>query len=117
MTDSFETANVETSYADELRATWFHVGADEYAVFSFDAQEDAAPEGLTAGERSVFHGLLSGQSNRMIASNRRSAPSTVANQVAAIFRKLAVGSRGELIARYAVRARSGDQNRKGWNGA
>lgn len=53
---------------------------------------------LTPAERSILALVLGGESNAAIARLRGSAPSTVANQVASIFRKLGVSSRGELAA-------------------
>jgi DNA-binding NarL/FixJ family response regulator len=56
---------------------------------------------LTSTERVVFSALLAGQSNQQIATSRDRSLRTVANQVAAVFAKLGVGSRAELFARYA----------------
>ena len=57
------------------------------------------PDALTAAERDVVRRLLAGRSNEAIAAARRTSVRTVANQVAAIFRKLGVASRSELIAK------------------
>ncbi|CAN5767663.1 hypothetical protein BH11MYX4_BH11MYX4_35440 [soil metagenome] len=54
---------------------------------------------LTQAERSVTAGLLNGHDNARIARERGTSVRTVANQVASIFRKLGVSSRGELAAR------------------
>jgi DNA-binding CsgD family transcriptional regulator len=56
---------------------------------------------LTAAEREIVGGVVDGQSNAEIARRRRRSVRTVANQLAAIFRRLGVGSRLELIARCA----------------
>ena len=45
--------------------------------------------------------LVSGASNREIATRRQVSERTVANQVASILRKVGVSSRFELIAVYA----------------
>jgi DNA-binding NarL/FixJ family response regulator len=61
----------------------------------------AAPRrttGLSPTEQLVFERLLAGDTNGEIAHSRRTSPRTVANQIAAIFRKLGVGSRRELVA-------------------
>jgi DNA-binding CsgD family transcriptional regulator len=58
----------------------------------------AIPEQLSAAEREVTELMLSGLSNAEIAAFRGTALRTVANQVALIFDKLGVGSRGELVA-------------------
>ncbi len=54
---------------------------------------------LTASERQVALAILAGHSNAEIARMRGSAPRTVANQIAAMFKKLGVRSRSELAAR------------------
>ena len=61
------------------------------------------PPELTVAERAVAALVLAGESNAAIARTRRSAISTVANQVASIYRKLGVGSRAELAARIGSR--------------
>jgi DNA-binding NarL/FixJ family response regulator len=54
---------------------------------------------LTSAERQVVAGVLDGRSNAAIARARRTSSRTVANQLAAIYRKLGVSSRWELAAR------------------
>lgn len=66
------------------------------AIFTFPIDNGAAL--LTAAEREVAAAILEGKSNAAIAKQRKSAVRTVANQVASIFRKLGVHSRGELAA-------------------
>ena len=83
-----------------LRATRFRLAGDDYVVLSYPRTAIAAPPELTSTERAVFSALLAGQSNQQIATSRDRALSTVANQVAAIFAKLGVGSRAELVARF-----------------
>jgi DNA-binding NarL/FixJ family response regulator len=56
---------------------------------------------LTQAERQVVAGVLSGRTNAAIARARRTSSRTVANQLAAIYRKLGVASRWELAARSA----------------
>jgi DNA-binding NarL/FixJ family response regulator len=51
---------------------------------------------LTEAEIAVVHDVLAGLSNAEIGEKRGTALRTVANQVAAIFRKLGVSSRLEL---------------------
>ena len=57
---------------------------------------------LTPVQRSIVAGVVAGRSNTELARRRRRSVRTVANHLAAIFRKLGVGSRGELIARISV---------------
>jgi DNA-binding NarL/FixJ family response regulator len=54
---------------------------------------------LTRAERQVVAGVLNGRTNAAIAVARRTSCRTVANQLAAIYRKLGVSSRWELAAR------------------
>jgi DNA-binding NarL/FixJ family response regulator len=63
------------------------------------APETAGLEGagLTAAERAVAEDVLRGLSNRRIAARRGVSQRTVANQLAAVYRKLAVRSRLELV--------------------
>ena len=84
-----------------LRATRFRLAGDDYVVLSYARPDIEAPPQLSSTERAVFHALLAGQSNQQIAASRDRAVRTVANQVAAIFAKLSVGSRAELYAKYA----------------
>lgn len=62
------------------------------------------PLGLTAREREVFDHLLRGQSNAAIAQRLHRSPRTVEHHVAAVFAKLGVATRAELIAGFAGRA-------------
>lgn len=51
---------------------------------------------LTAAERSVIELALAGLSNSEIAERRRSSARTIANQLAAVYKKLGVSGRREL---------------------
>jgi DNA-binding CsgD family transcriptional regulator len=82
-----------------LQATRFRVGGEELVAFSVPKRALAIPEQLSAAEREVAELMLSGLSNAEIAAFRGTALRTVANQVAVIFDKVGVGSRGELVAR------------------
>jgi DNA-binding NarL/FixJ family response regulator len=75
-------------------------GAD-YVVISYPHAAFAAPATLTSTEQAIFSALLSGQSKQQIAASRGRAVRTIANQVAAIFQKLGVGSRVELVAKFS----------------
>jgi DNA-binding NarL/FixJ family response regulator len=83
-----------------------YAGTESQVMLSFPLPrpESATPAVLTASEQYVFRALLAGQSNAEIAASRGRSPRTIANQVAAVFRKLAVGSRSELLTMHAVRA-------------
>ena len=58
--------------------------------------------GLTTREREVFEHLLRGLSNAQIAARLHRSERTVEHHVAAVFTKLAVGSRAELIAAHGA---------------
>ena len=82
-----------------LRAAKFQVGSETLAVLSFPVRDGAQlTEELSPAEHEVVGMLLQGHSNTAIAERRKTSPRTVANQVASIFRKLGVSSRGELAA-------------------
>lgn len=84
----------------DLAGRVFDADGKRYAVLWF-SQRDARHLALTAAEREVAVLLVAGQTNAEIAQRRGTAPRTVANQVASIFEKLGVGSRGELVARFS----------------
>lgn len=53
---------------------------------------------LSAAERAIVAGLLSGQRIAAIAHERGTSPRTVGNQISSIYRKLGISSRRELLA-------------------
>ncbi len=71
----------------------------ELVVLSFPLAEGRE---LTRAEHDVARRLLAGESNAAIAIARGTSARTVANQVAAVFRKLGVGSRAQLAATAAL---------------
>jgi DNA-binding NarL/FixJ family response regulator len=78
-----------------------YVGED-VALLSIPAQSEGALDSLTHAELSIARKLVDGRSNAEIARARGTSERTVANQVAAIFKKLRVGSRAELARRFAI---------------
>lgn len=68
-------------------------------VLGMPLAHEHALSGLTRAERAVALMLVEGASNVAIAEARGASPRTVANQVAAVFKKLGVCSRTSLIAR------------------
>jgi DNA-binding CsgD family transcriptional regulator len=82
-----------------LRVAQFRVGGDEFVVVSEPMVGAADLAALTQAEREVARLVADGSSNQAIATKRGARPRTVANQLAAIYRKLAVSSRSELVAR------------------
>ena len=77
----------------------FELDGVEFVAFSWDPASTLPA--LTPAERAVFELLVRGASNSEIARARKASVRTVANQVANLFRKLRVGSRYVLMARYA----------------
>jgi DNA-binding CsgD family transcriptional regulator len=100
----------EGSVAEDgaLRVVTFRIGTDEFAVVSLaqdavdvhqDIEQAPEPPGrarLTEAERAVVDLTLSGLSNRAMARKRGTSPSTIANQLAGIYKKLGLSSRSQL---------------------
>lgn len=84
--------------ADGVRVTRLDLGSDQFLVLSVKTDPGASLSTLTPAEREVVRDLLQGSSNAEIATSRQTSERTVANQIAAVFRKLSVSSRGELAA-------------------
>lgn len=83
----------------DLRA-WYVDRADgAIAVISAPTRHPRLRDQLTDAERAIVARIAAGDSNRAIAAARGTSSRTVANQIAAIFAKLGVASRAELIAR------------------
>lgn len=84
----------------DLRAAELAVEGERFLVLSRSLPAvTQLPAVLTTAEAAVVQLLLRGASNEAIATARRSSVRTVANQLASIYRKLDVRSRGELAAR------------------
>jgi DNA-binding CsgD family transcriptional regulator len=84
--------------AAAARVSTFTFRGEAFVVASYPLRVDGAFP-LTAAERDVANLVLEGRSNAQIAQARGTSVRTVANQVAAILRKVGAGSRFELIAR------------------
>jgi DNA-binding NarL/FixJ family response regulator len=69
-----------------------------------EAKPALRAEPITPAELAVLRAIFEGKSNAAIAHERGTSPRTIANQVASIFRKHGVRSRGELVARYLATA-------------
>jgi DNA-binding CsgD family transcriptional regulator len=84
-----------------LRVSTLERSGERYVVFSWplDPARTAGTARLTGSERAVHALLLAGLSDAEIAEVRGTTRSTVTKQVDAVFRKLGVRSRRELIAR------------------
>lgn len=73
----------------------FRFKDEEHWVLWQDLGRAAEPE-LTQTERAIAAAMLNGASNRAIASARGRSVNTIANQIAALYKKLGVRSRQEL---------------------
>lgn len=85
-----------------MRQTRFELGGHEYVVICVDDGAQAQPvalDELTRSEREVAGLVAEGLSSQAIATQRGRSVRTVENQIAAIYRKLRVGSRAELVVR------------------
>jgi len=81
----------------------FEAGGRRFAALVVDMDEEL-PTPLTRAEREVARLVREGHSNAQIAAARKTSVHTVANQIAAIMRKLGVGSRVEIaLARASAR--------------
>jgi DNA-binding CsgD family transcriptional regulator len=84
----------------DLAAHTFSAGGQEFLVLSYSVAMNEPPAELTDAERAVVAAVLDGRTNAAIASMRGTSPRTIANQVAAVFRKLGVRSRTELATKF-----------------
>jgi DNA-binding NarL/FixJ family response regulator len=75
----------------------FSIAGEGLAILCYEEPPPAQLQCLTEAERSVVAGLLCGHSRSRIALERARSPVTVDHQVSAIYRKLGVHSRGELV--------------------
>jgi DNA-binding CsgD family transcriptional regulator len=76
---------------------------DGLALLEFDEVVPRATPELTPAERAIALALFSGDTNAQIAATRGVHVKTVAKQVEAVYRKLGVGSRAELVLALAHR--------------
>jgi len=90
-----------TPAADALRRRLHRCGA-QGVVRGPQPRTRGDPLGLTAREREVFERLLRGQSNAAIAGGLHRSSRTVEHHVAAVFVKVGVKTRAQLLARFAV---------------
>ncbi len=84
--------------AASSRFAEFVSGGASFLMVWLPGDSPLGVETLTRGERDVLRWLLAGTSSAVIASERGTSARTVTNQIASIFHKLGVHSRGELAA-------------------
>jgi DNA-binding CsgD family transcriptional regulator len=82
------------------RINEFALAGQQFLVLSFPQRESAGVDDLTGAELAVARLALQGLSTRQIAIAREASPRTINNQLAAIYRKLGVGSRVQLAVRW-----------------
>ncbi|MBK7193709.1 MAG: helix-turn-helix transcriptional regulator [Myxococcales bacterium] len=75
---------------------------EDFAVFEWTAADPAPRPALTPAEDAVLAAIVRGDSNAAIAAARQTSVRTVANQVAALLRKLGASSRYDLIRRHGA---------------
>lgn len=85
-------------HLSSISAGRFKSNGDDYAYVALDGARYPPPlDVLTTSEAEVVLWICSGRSNAEIGRARGRSERTVANQVKAVFRKLGVTSRRELL--------------------
>ncbi len=84
-------------------AATFELDGEEFLVISYELCDPIVPTSLTPAERAVALGVVRGRSMAEIAKERGTSQRTVANQIQAVYEKLGVTSRLELVARLRTR--------------
>jgi DNA-binding CsgD family transcriptional regulator len=84
------------------RSSISHGGGADFTVISVPRPELVVDGLLSPAERVVLRAFIDGMPHREIARARGTTPRTVANQLAAIFRKLGGSGRLDLIRRLVV---------------
>lgn len=83
----------------EIRASarHFEVAGEVYVLFEVALRRLEPPESLTSAQREVVRGVLEQMSNAEIARARRTSINTVANQLHAVYQKLGISGRSQLL--------------------
>jgi DNA-binding NarL/FixJ family response regulator len=82
---------------NSVSAYMFDADCDSYVLFETPPRRLEPPSCLTEAEREVVRGVLCKKSNAEIACARKTSVNTVANQLRAIYKKLGISGRSELI--------------------
>ncbi len=77
--------------------TFFTLGSEEFALIALADNTAPALATLSEAETRILAELATGRSNQEIAVSRGTSLRTVTNQVSAVFQKLGVRSRSELV--------------------
>lgn len=108
---AFNLGIAQSTVATHLRKALERMDLSRYqlsAAMVRDGAELEAPippaswSALSGAERVIVQAVLRGCSNAQIARERNRSCRTIANQLAAAYRKLGVAGRGELFARFAA---------------
>ena len=92
-------AKTDLHNSDGVRAWTLELSGETFAVVRTPVRgHELAPQ-LTSAELDIVRGLVRGERNRAIAIRRGTSERTVANQIAALYAKLGVMSRTELLVR------------------
>jgi DNA-binding CsgD family transcriptional regulator len=78
----------------------------DYRIVSVARPEVRFASRLSRAQYAVFCRLVEGATHAEIALDRKRSERTVANQIAAVFRRLSISGRGELVARVVAEASS-----------
>ncbi|MFO0617127.1 MAG: LuxR C-terminal-related transcriptional regulator [Polyangiaceae bacterium] len=82
--------------AEAVEAYRLEIDGEEYLLIGIPVGSPKLERDLTPVEATLIEGVLAGLSNRQLAEKRGTAVRTIANQLQTLYRKLGVGSRGEL---------------------
>lgn len=91
-----ETA-ADASAPTSSDVTFFTLGSEEFALIAVADNAAPALATLSEAETRILAELATGRSNQEIAVSRGTSLRTVTNQVSAVFQKLGVRSRSELV--------------------
>lgn len=83
--------------AEPVRALAFTLEGCEYTLFAIPTGQAQIPSNLSRAEYEVVAAVLAGDSNAQIARRRGRSMRTVANQLSAVYKKLGVFGRTELV--------------------
>lgn len=79
--------------------SFFSIGETQLRVLSVARPDKALAGSLPPAELAVIRSFVEGASYSSISSERGTSPRTIANQITAVFRRLKVSGRGELMLR------------------
>ncbi len=93
------TSMSKAPQSESVTLSEFAVGDVTFVAIGAPAVPGDVAKRLAPSELEVLRMIIQGMTNAEIAAARNTAVRTTANQVAIMFKKLGVSSRGELLAR------------------